>query len=134
MTSSVRDVVWNVANAERSARARYFWVAVLSLAALVTWLPDVRRDFGHPLGDSAISVDYNGKIIDAGPQAVAAGVKLGDTIDLGGMTPGQRLFVNEAESADAQGIASVPLISHGRHHVAHIKVRPEVPNVPVVVL
>jgi len=119
---------------QRSARVRYAVVFLLACASLVTWLPDVRRDFGHPLGDPGVTTNYNGVVIGVAPQAAAAGVRAGDRVDLAGKSLAARNAAFYPQTADAGTPIALPLISHGRHYTAHIITRPEVPNVPVVVM
>ena len=119
---------------DRSARVRYLLVFLLAFATLVTWLPDLRRDFGHPLGTSGVGIDYNGVIMDASPRAAAAGAKIGAHIDLAGRTPAQRYIALFPETADPGVTVAVPLVSGKRHYIARIVTEPETPNVPVIVL
>ncbi len=119
---------------QRSARARYAVVFLLALVSIVAWLPDLRRDFGHPLGNADMDINYNGVVTAAGPLAAAAGVKAGDRIDLSGKTLAQRDPAMFPLTPDPGEPIAVPLSSHGRSYTAHIKSTPEVPNVPVIVL
>lgn len=118
----------------RSAGVRYTLVFLLAAASLVTWLPDLRRDFGHPLGAAQVGINYNGVVIDAGPLATAAGVRVGDRVDLAGKSLAQRDASLYAQTADAGTAVDLPLISHGRHFTARIVTEPETPNIPVIVL
>jgi hypothetical protein len=118
----------------RSAGLRYTLVFLLAASSLVTWLPDVRRDFGHPLGSPQLNINYKGVITDAGPLALAAGVKVGDTIDLAGKSLAERDAGLYPETADAGKTIVLPLISHGRHYTARIVTEPETPNVPVILM
>lgn len=118
----------------RRSTTRYIMVALLAIVTLVTWLPDVRRDFGHPLGNAELDINYNGIVIAAGPLAAAAGVRAGDHVDLAGKTLGQREAALYPQTPDAAQAVNVPLVSGGRHYVAHIVTQPEVPNVPVIVV
>ncbi len=115
-------------------RVRYALVFLLACASLVTWLPDLRRDFGHPLGDSGVAIDYNGAVIGVDPRAAAAGVRTGDRIDLAGKSLTQRSAASYPFTADAGQAVALPLISHGRPYTAHIVTAPEIPNLPVIVL
>ncbi len=123
-----------MASSERSARVRVALVFLLAFVSLVTWLPDLRRDFGHPLGSSDLDINYQGVVMGVGPLAAAAGVKTGDRVDLAGKSLEQRDRVYYPQTADAGTPVSVPLTSHGRHYSARIVTAPEVPNVPVIVL
>jgi hypothetical protein len=123
-----------MANPQRSATVRYVLVVLLAAAALVTWLPDLRRDFGHPLGTAQMDINYNGVVIATGPVAAAAGIRMGDRVDLAGKSLAQRDATIYAQTADAGATVSLPLISHGRHYTARVVTAPETPNVPVIVL
>jgi len=118
----------------RSGSLRYAFVFLLAAASLVTWLPDVRRDFGHPLGTPDLNINYKGVITQAGPLALAAGVKVGDTIDLAGKSLAERDAGLYPETSDAGKTIVLPLISHGRPYTARIATEPETPNVPVIVM
>jgi len=109
-------------------------VFLLALASLATWVPDLRRDFGHPLGDAGVGINYKGVVTGAGPRAAAAGVRVGDQVDLAGKSPAQRYVALYPETADAGKTIFLPLVSHGRHFTARIVTVPEVPNVPVIVM
>lgn len=114
---------------------RFTVVALLACASLITWLPDVRRDFGHPLGDTGVVENYRLAVIDVTPQAGAAGIKVGDSADLRAKNVEQRLAEGIAgETADPGTPVTLALISHGRPYAARVVTVPEVPNVPVVVL
>ena len=123
-----------MAKSERSAGVRYTLVFLLAAASLVTWLPDLRRDFGHPLGTAQLNINYKGVVTETGPAAVAAGVSVGDRVDLAGKTAEERDAALFAETADAGSSIELPLMSRGRHFTARIKTVPETPNVPVIVL
>jgi hypothetical protein len=123
-----------MANPQRAAGVRYTLVFLLAVASLVTWLPDLRRDFGHPLGTAQLNINYKGVVTEAGPAAVAAGVSVGDRVDLAGKTPEERNSALTPETADAGTPLDMPLVSRGRHYTARITTTPETPNVPVIVL
>jgi hypothetical protein len=113
---------------------RYVLVFLLAAASIATWLPDLRRDFGHALGNAGLDINYKGVVTAAGPAAVAAGVKIGDRVDLAGKSLLQRDAALYPEAADAGTPLEIPFLSHGRHYIARITTMPEVPNVPVIVL
>ncbi len=113
---------------------RYVLVFLLAAASLATWVPDLRRDFGHPLGNAGLDINYKGVVTAAGTAAVAAGVKPGDHVDLAGKTLLQRDAALYPETADAGKPLEIPFVSHGGHYIARITTMPEVPNVPVIVL
>lgn len=119
---------------DRSAWVRYALVFLLAVVAAAPWVPDLRRDFGHPLGNPGISFDYNGVIMSAAPWAARAGARVGAHIDLAGQTPAQRYIGIFTETADPGVTVAIPLTSGTRHYTARIITRPETPNVPVIVL
>lgn len=101
----------------------------------MTWLPDLRRDFGHPLGNLGIAFVYTGSVIDVAPLAAEAGVKVGDRMDLAHATPAQRYAEFNPETVAPDTVVAIPLTDpKGRHYVAKIVTQPETPNVPVIVL
>ncbi|HEX5275161.1 MAG TPA: hypothetical protein VFW34_07785 [Candidatus Rubrimentiphilum sp.] len=113
---------------------RYVLVFLLAAASLVTWLPDLRRDVGHPLGNAQVDINYKGVVVGAGPSAAAAGVKVGDRIDLAGKSPSQRYAALYPLSANPGAVVLLPLTSREGHYTARIKTAPEIPNVPVIVM
>lgn len=115
-------------------RSRYVLVFVLALVSLATWLPDLRRDVGHPLGNAQLDINYDGVVIGAGPVGAAAGIRVGDRIDLAGKSLAQREADYYAETPDARTPLSLALIAGGRHYTAHVVTAAETPNVPVIVL
>ncbi len=123
-----------MANSGRSAGVRYTLVFLLALAPLVTWLPDLRRDFGHPLGTAQLNINYKGVVTETGPAALAAGVRVGDRVDLAGKPQNQRDGALFPETSDPGATVLVPLTTGGLHYTARITTRPETPNVPVIVM
>jgi len=123
-----------MAKAQNSAQVRYALVFLLACASLATWVPDLRRDFGHPLGNPGLTINYDGVVIGVEPRAAAAGVRVGDRIDLAGKSLALRTAALYPETADPGKQIAISLTSHGRPYTARIVTVPEIPNVPVIVL
>jgi hypothetical protein len=132
--TKISSAVSNGMSASRAARMRYFFVALLAVGSLVTWLPDLRRDFGHPLGNAELNFNFNGVVIGAGAVAQKAGIRVGDRVDLAGKSLTEREADLYAQTADAGDRLVMPFISGQRHYTARIVTSPETPNLPIIVL
>lgn len=104
-------------NGDAGARvaARRLIIVCLSLLVLIVLDgPDLRRGLGHPLGSFGIDVNFStGTVIGVASNAAAAGVRLGDRVELsharGLLTP-----MISFGTPDAGEAVMVPLVRDGR--------------------
>src|SRR5438270_7754084 len=70
-------------------------VAALSLFFCIWYLPDLVRVAGHPNGDIGLRTDGKTvETVEAGMPAARAGIRPGERIDLGKLTPVDRSAIN----------------------------------------
>lgn len=104
---------------------RVFILGALLLLSAVTWLPDLRRFAGHPLGTTGISFNYEGVVTHVEPRAAGSGVRVGDRIDLTRATLQARIPYMALGAADAGTQLSVPMRRGPTAYVARVSTFPE---------
>jgi hypothetical protein len=110
----------------RRLQRRVLVVALLILAWASLWGPDLRRAFGHPLGELGFATDVDGKVVAVEPKAREAGVRVGDVIDLRKMSFRDRFFVLLAQrTLDPGTTLTVPVLRSSRDVFATIVTTPE---------
>jgi hypothetical protein len=107
-------------------RRRVLVVSILIIAYVFMWAPDVRRAFGHPLGEIGVSLNPSGVVTAVAPNAYNAGVRVGDTIDWQRMSSRDRLMLAIDERTLNPGTAmTIPVVRAGRAVTANVVAAPE---------
>lgn len=91
----------------------------LLLAAVLT-VPDLRRAFGHPLGITGLSFNYDGVVTGVDPRAARSGVRAGDRLDLQRASPDQRGNYGGIGTADAGMHVHMPMLRGDSPYLASI--------------
>lgn len=101
-------------------------VALLILAYVCLWGPDLRRVFGHPLGELGVAVNTNSRVVAVEPNAREAGVRVGDIVDWGKMSFRDRYFLALSErTLDPGTPVMISLLRSGRDVTARLVTAPE---------
>lgn len=109
---------------DRYARRVFIVAAALAFLVLMA-APDLRRVFGHPMGVLGISYDYRVAVAAVAPQAAAAGIRLGDRLDLPNASLDERVGYISLGTANAGQRVALPLIRAGRRFTAALVTTPE---------
>jgi hypothetical protein len=99
---------------------RVIGVAFLLLLSTMLWAPDLRRAFGHPLGITGISFNYEDVVTHVDARAEHSGMRVGDRFDPRTATLAQRFSVNVAATADAGDHLNLPMLRGATPYTAQI--------------
>lgn len=99
---------------------RVIGVALLLLLSMMLWAPDLRRAFGHPLGLTGISFNYDAVVTHVDLRANAGGVRLGDRLDLARATIDERSTFGGQGTGDAGGRLNLPMLRGSETYVARV--------------
>lgn len=104
-------------------------VTLLILLSMGLWVPDVRRVFGHPLGNYGFDITATGDVagLQPGTPAERAGVRDGDSVDLARAPLGlrARIAADPGTAADAGTIVTLPLQRGTSHFTRSFATIPE---------
>ncbi len=118
-------MVRSTGHIEHGTARRVIIVVAAFLFLAVMSGPDLRRCFGHPLGIPGVAFDYHAVVSGVDENAKAAGVRVGDRLDLAHTPPFERYAWVGLATADAGQRIQFPLLRGHRSYVATLTTAPE---------